>query len=197
MPIKHVNEDGSEVELYTPEELKAVEDAKVAAETRVGALTNDLVNIKRGHQGEIKRLAELSEEEKGKLTEEQRQTMARLEKVEDDRKKDLENAKNRMFEAAAKGDAKTLEKLKEKYALVQMPESNVEEIAARLNSVATWAYAELGIVNNQPIAQVLPGGGEAPRTGEQGEKTFGETEQGKKVESALFGAALAEAGKTA
>lgn len=190
MPVKTLNEDGDEVEYYTADELAAERSARETAEARIGELTNDLVSIKRGHKEEVRRLAEMSEEEKGKLTNEQIQNMARIEQLEDNRKKDLESAKERMMSAIAKNDQKVLEKIKEKYALVQMPESTVEEIASRLNSVATWAYSELGMTVNNPIAPVLPGGGNPPIITNVDDKPFSDTEKGKEVASALFGDAL-------
>lgn len=186
-----MNDDGNEIDVYTADELAAEKIARETAEGRVTTLTDDLVKMKTSHKGEIKKLADMSEEEKAKLTIEQQQNMARIEQLEGSRAADLAAAKERMLQAAAKGDPKTLEKLREKYAVVQMPDSNVEEIAARINSVATWAYAELGITNNEPVAPTLPGGGENPSFRSNDDKPFSESEGGKKLETDLFGAALA------
>lgn len=193
MPFKYVNDEGEEVEAYTADEITAERTARETAvadaqeaRTALAAKTNDIVNMRQG----FKKLADMNDEEKAKLSEEQRITMQRLETVEAARQRDLEEGKEALFNSLAGNDEKVKEKLKEKYALVQMPESSLEEIRARMNSVSTWAFAELGMVNNQPVAPVLPGGGGAPVFTPPGGKGFADTQQGAQLGQALFGDAL-------
>lgn len=196
MPIAHINDDGTEVELFTAEERDAqvaAEKARAeAAEDRVGVLTNDLVRMKQGHSSEIKRLSELSEEEKGKLSTEQQQTMQRLEAVEDARKKDLDAAKERLFASVAGNNPDILAKLREKYALVQMPETTVEEVSARLNSVSSWAFAELGVTSHRPVSAGLPGMGGSPTIKTEEGKSFADTEKGTEIAKQMFGNVIPE-----
>lgn len=190
MPFKYVNDEGAEVEAYTADEITAERNAKELAvkdaneaRTALATKTNDIVSMRQG----FKRLADMNEEEKAKLSEEQRVTMQRLETVEAARQRDLEEGKEALFDKLSGNDPKVKEKLKEKYSLVQMPEGSLSEISARLQSVSTWAFAELGMVNNRPIAPVLPGGGGAPVFQAPGSTRFAETPQAKKLESELFG----------
>src|SRR3990167_9398510 len=110
MPVTHINEDGTEVELFTPEELEAEKTARTQAEEKATKLTDDLVKIKQGHKGEIKRLADMTEAEKAELTASQIQDRERIEQLEGGRAKDLTNAKERLLNEAARKDPKILEK---------------------------------------------------------------------------------------
>lgn len=199
MPVKFLNDDGVEQEAFTSEELTAertrAETAEAAVKEAQDALkqkTDDLVKMKRGHEGEIKKLVDMSEEEKGKLTADQIQSMQRIEALEGSAKGDREAAKEAMFAAAAKGDVKVLEKLKEKYGMVTMPEGTVTEITARINSIIPWAYSEMGIVERQPmpLESVIVGGGDAPRQRKEGGTRFADTTQGKAIADEIFGSML-------
>jgi hypothetical protein len=193
MPFTYVNDEGVEVEAYTADEIAQERSAREAAiadaaEARQALKdkTQDVFNMRQG----FKKLEEMSEEEKAKLTEEQRVTMQRLETVEAARQRDLQEGKEALFDRLSGNDPKVKEKLKEKYALVQMPETTLSEISARLQSVSTWAFAELGMVNNAPVAPVLPGNGGAPIFQNKDGKRFADTPQGDALGNALFGEAL-------
>lgn len=193
MPFKYVNDEGEEVEAFTADEITAERTAREtavadAAEARqaLANKTNDIVAMKNG----FKKLADMNDEEKAKLSEEQRVTMQRLEAVEGQRQRDLQEAKEVMFKSLAGNDQKVLDKLKEKYDLVQMPESSLEEIRTRINSVQPWAFAELGMVNNHPVAPVIPGAGGAPVFSSPDGARFADSEKGEQLGNALFGDAL-------
>lgn len=193
MSFKHINDEGEEIEVYTADELNAERTARetlekdlLSAKEALAQKTNDVVNMRHGY----KKLEDMNEEEKAKLSEEQRQTIQRLETVEAARQKDLEEGKEALFDRLAGNDPKVKEKLKEKYALVQMPESSLSEIGARLQSVSSWAFAELGMVNNRPVSPVLPGNGGSPVFQSPDGKRFAETQKGEELGNALFGDAL-------
>jgi hypothetical protein len=191
MPQPFLNADGEEVEAFTKEEVEDItkerDEAKAAAEeakTHLAAKTDEFVKAKQG----FKKYSEMSEEEKGKLSADQAATMQQLEELKGNQEKERGIAKEAMFKAAAKGDEKVLEKIKEKYGMIIMPEGTTEEIAARINAVTGWAYQELGIVERKPMAieSTIIAGGNAPRSKQEGDTRYADTEEGKAKTNALF-----------
>lgn len=193
---KIINDAGEEEEVYTPDEvaaftaerdaaLKAAEEAKDHLKKK----TDEFVQAKQG----FKKFEEYTEEEKAKMTAREQEYIQRLEQQEETSKKERETAKEAFFTAAAKGDEKVLEKVKEKYAMVQMPEGTTEEIRTRINAVLPWAYAELGIVERAtPIENTIIAGGDVPRPKGDFGKRFADTAEGQEKAKAIFGAALPE-----
>lgn len=190
MPQVFINSEGVEVEAYTAEEVAEINAAKESAakeleEARqaLAAKTDDIVKMKQG----FKKFSEYSEEEKAKMSEEQRSTFAQLEELRTARQKDQEAAKEAMFLAAAKNDPVVLEKIKEKYDMVQLPEGSLDEVRYRLNAVTSWAYAELGMIDRKPnpIASVI-GIGESPRINNNDEKRFADTPEGEALAKKIF-----------
>lgn len=197
MAFKTLNDDGEEIEAYTKEEFDAVnakiaeaEAAAEAARTALAQKTNDIVRMKDG----FKKFEELTEQEKSAMSQREIENMQRIEQMEETTKRDREAAKDAMLVAASKNDPKVLEKIKEKYALVQMPEGTIDEIRARVNSVTPWAYSELGIVERQPmpIEAAILGGGLPPRERNDSDKRYADTPEGKAKAKAIFGNALPE-----
>jgi len=199
MPQPLFDAEGNEIEVYTKEEVDAIsteftekltkaEQDALDAKDHLAKKTDEFVRAKQG----FKRYEEYTEEEKAKMTEERKEYILRIERMEDDQKKERETAKEALFVKIANGDDAVLAKLKEKYALVQMPEGTVAEITERINSVTPWVFSELGIMEKKPapISSVVVGGGEPPRQPGNEDKRFAETEKGKQVEQAMFGGVI-------
>jgi len=199
MPQSYINDVGETVEAYSAEEVAAINAEKAAAEAaaaeakeHLAKKTDEFVRAKQGLTGEIKKLADMSEEEKAKMSASEQELRGRLEQQEEVTKRERDAAKEAMFIAVAGSNADLLAKLKEKYALVTLPEGTTEEIRTRINSVAPWAFSELGIVERRPvpIEAAILGGGEAPRSREDGETRFADTEKGKAATEHFFGNVL-------
>lgn len=193
MSKKIINDVGEEEEVYTPEEVAAFTAERDAAKREAEEArehlkkkTDEFVQAKQG----FKKFEEYTEEEKAKMTAREQEYMQRLEKQEETVRQERETAKEAFFSAAAKGDEKVLAKMKEKYALVQMPEGTTEEIRTRINAVLPWAYADLGIVERAtPIENTIISGGDVPRSKDSG-KRFADTAEGKDKAKAIFGELL-------
>ena len=199
MTVILLNDEGEEVEAYSQEEMDAKEtehkEALTVAETKatdaedhLKQKTDQFVQAKAG----FKKLADLSDEEKGKLTEEQIAMRTQLEETQAVQETERKDAKEAMFKVAAQGNEEMLTKLKENYDLINMPEGSTTEIQDRINRVIGMTYNDLGIVEKKPISieSTFASGGAVPRVTPEEEKKFSETEKGKDMEKQIFGSVL-------
>lgn len=199
MPFKHINDDGTEVEAYSKEELDAVsekanalEKEKADLEVKFAEQNQNFYNLRNAN----KKLSEMTEEEKKKLSVVEQQLLQNQEEFANQRKKDLDASKEALFTSVAGNNPKMLEKLKEKYGLVQMPEGSVEEIKAKLSQVVPWAKAELGITETRPIETIILAPGQNPVITPMDEgKSFADTPEAKVAETALFGREISSENK--
>ena len=192
--------EGVEHEVFTQEEVdtaheeltQKVTDAETAtteAKDHLKEKTDEFIKAKQGH----KRFSELSEEEKKQMTTDQLATMEQLDELKVNQETERTNSKEAFFVAAAQGDEKVLEKLKENYEIMNMPETTTAEIQARINRALPMTYNDLGITERKPVSlgSVIVGGGAAPATEGEGEKKkFSETDKGKAIDKEIFGAVL-------
>jgi hypothetical protein len=194
--MKAFNEEGEELELFSQEEL----DAKIAeietkkneeveeAKKHLAEKTDEFVRAKNG----FKQFSQLTEEEKQKMSAENQAVLQQIEELKVNQTNEREATKEAMFKAVSGGDEAVLAKIKEKYSMVNMPESTTEEINARINAVSGWAFNELGIIERKPmrIETTIMGSGSVPRSKDENDKRFSETEKGKQMEKNVFGNVL-------
>ena len=194
--MKAFNEEGEELELFSQEEL----DAKIAeietkkneeveeAKKHLAEKTDEFVRAKNG----FKQFSQFTEEEKQKMSAENQAVLQQIEELKVNQTNEREATKEAMFKAVSGGDEAVLAKIKEKYSMVNMPESTTEEINARINAVSGWAFNELGIIERKPmrIETTIMGSGSVPRSKDENDKRFSETEKGKQMEKNVFGNVL-------
>jgi chromosome segregation ATPase len=149
---------------------------------------NESLSKSAAHFGEKrKKLAEMTEEEKSKLTAEE----TRLRKVEEDleaRGKEIETRtrleirREESLRRYTGGDAEVQKKIDAELSVLNMPETTPEEIEAKVSKAARLA----GLTGSGTPSLSI-GGGEGP-THTEVKKKFPETEQGKQTYKQMFGA---------
>lgn len=191
--IKHTNEDGTEVEVYTAEEVQARETAAVTAkEAEFGTiktkLETDLADVTKAlneRTGEFKQFRKLNDEavaklsvaertiyENGLIMQEERERNA---KTEADRKTALVDSALR---ARAGTDDKLFQKLKDTYSIIGIEANTPEEVEKKV----LMTLGALQTTQPDLVATVVgfsSGGFLPPNQQQEEQKSFADSERGK------------------
>jgi Skp family chaperone for outer membrane proteins len=192
MPIKAFDENGEEIEVYSKDEVTPIltEKEKLAAEIaakeeKIQEQGRNLTGLRQKYEVETKRLADMSEEDKAKLSEAQISLMKRTEELEDAKRREHDSKRNRILEEMSQGDEKLRKEIDKHYGLINLPEETEEEIMQRARYARQNASLDLGLVSEGPgIGAGLGGGSRVPNAGI---KPAASTERQKAIDTALFG----------
>lgn len=197
MPIMVTQDDGTEVEAFTKEEVEAQTTARVAETTeavrkqveaefgtKLSEKDKEIETQKRLIQSKGKSIEDLKkivEDKESKFSETER-TLAQLqidaqqraEAAEGEKKQSLEKKRKALIAQVAGGNKDIENKLTENYGLISIAETDDESISARL--AAAMKLTE-GVASQ---SFTLSGSGAAPVAKAKNEN-FAETDQGKKM----------------
>lgn len=169
MTIKVPNPDGEgEIEVYTPEEITAISQERDTALAEKQKADEALQSLQRHHDdqaGNFKRYKDMSEEEKGKLTDAQVNAMRAAEAAEDRaakaeaavnefRKAESDREKNAILEKYSGGDKELRGKLEEKFDSI----SGLEDMDERARAAAAILGINVGYQGGfNPLTQAFNG----------------------------------------
>lgn len=192
MSIKITDDDGKEMEVYTPEELAAEKTARETAEKTVGELQTKLTSQERvlAEKNEnFKRFKDLTEEDKAKMTADQIETSRALDnertarealeaEIKTDKATKITKATDRAVAAYSGGNEDLKKQLEENITLVALEVTDEDSAMKKVE----LAYNMLGIGKPKinPLHQTWNG----TPPGTQPEK-FTETERGKAAASEM------------
>jgi hypothetical protein len=190
--MKIENDEGKEIEVFTAEEVAAREKAAGEAVGKTegeknAALQAELEKARRvlsEKTDNFKKLHEMTEEEKSKMSAAQIESAKRMEAaetrasaLEEEIKKDKTTRSDKAREKAlarySGTDEKVKEKLVENYKLINLPEGDEDEINRKVE--AAWNMMGVGKPKVNPLNQSWQG--DAPNKGSS--ENFAESERGK------------------
>lgn len=197
MPIKVVQDDGTEVEAYTADEVTAretakAEEAKAAVRKQVedefGAKLSEkdqeietqrrLIQSKGKSIDDLKKIAEDKEqkfsETERTLAQLQLDAQQRIEQAEGEKKASLDRKRAALISEVSGGNKEIEKKLTDNYALINLAETDEDSIKARLQSAMKLTEG----VAAQSFT--FSGSGAAPVTKPKADN-FAETEKGQKI----------------
>ena len=190
--------------MLTEEEIKQLEDDKAAlekekedwnkektgletkvteAETAKDKAETNLVSVKQS-AGHFRKLSEMNDEEKAKLTEKEKDLLQREENLANEKvayKDEISRQVGRenMIRRYVGDDQESRKALEDAYGTLTLPEGTPEETQARIDSAAKLA----GIEKHEPNISV--GFGEGVKPKKEGD-SFADTEKGKEALKKMF-----------
>lgn len=188
-------EEGTEEELYTPDEYKALQDEKDALATEKTALEERALKAERVSAEKtenFKKLNEMTDEEKSKFTAAQLEDRKRIEAVEarnaeleskltDKEKGEIESAKTKGFNKA--GDNVELKtKLQANYDMLGLPEDTPANVELRMQKAWEITAATSG---SNPINDVWDGAAPQMKKDKDEKEKFIESDKGKAALDAM------------
>lgn len=192
MSIMHTQEDGTEIEVFTADEVAVKETSvRTAIESeykpKLTKAEEDLADAmtRAGERAtEFGQLRKLSEEQVAKLSVAERTIYENQVKLDEERAKNVtaaETAHKSAVEAAIRAkvgtDTKLFDKIKAMYGLVQLEDASAEQIAIRVNA----AIGAIGQTEPDLLAAAgfTLGGAFEPPKQQVAEEGFADTERGK------------------
>lgn len=166
-----------------PDEAKALQDKFDTAskdledtKTRLAGLESKDMNFRR--------LEQMTETEKGKLSDKEKELMQRQEALEDQQKsfenKQTESYREYAFRTIVGTDKDLREAVEEKYKIIAGDAKTPEEIAERVQDALAMARRKHESIN--PIASIMGAGGTGPV---RKDTNFADTARGKDLAAAL------------
>ena len=198
MPQVIKQDDGTEVEVYTADEMNAQRDEAIKAKEEEFGGKLKLTETERDEArkalgertSEFQQFRKLNEEQKAKLTIAEQTIYRNQELAEENRikqeestKKNHENIIESTIRAKAGNDEKLFAKLKDTYSLIGIDDSTVEGINARLN----MAIGALTTTAPDMLANIggFSNGSFVPKIHQEQEKNYADTEAGQAVANEL------------
>lgn len=180
--LKQEKEAAETAKTEAEEAKTAAETAKTEAEAAKEKAEADLVSVKRS-AGHFRKLSEMNDEEKAKLSEKERDLLEREEKLAEEKAGFRDEITRQMSQREnmrrwVGNDSESEKKMQEAYDKLNMPDGTPEEVASRFEEAAKIA----GIQQAEPPVSI--GGGQGPQS--RGNKSFAETEKGKEMAEKMW-----------
>lgn len=197
--IKHTNEDGTEIEVFTVEEVQARETAAVTAKEGEWGKTKAQIEQERDEArkaldertGEFKQFRKLSDDAVAKLSIAEKTIYENGLLLEEERQKNVKSEtdrKNTMVEQALRAragtDDKLFQKLKDTYSVIGIEANTPEEVERKIQ----MTLGALQTTEPDLVANVIgfSGGGFLPPSAiNKPEESFADTDRGKAGASEL------------
>lgn len=193
--MKITQDDGTEIEVYTAEDVaarvKEKEDAFGKTKSELEAERDEARNALGERSGEFRQFRKLNDEMVKKLSVADRTIYENglalneaREKAEAREKSQRDADVARVISEKAKGDAKLIEKMTEMWPLMGLASDTPEQMAQKAQAV----LGAIGATQPDLVASVAGFSGGSympPNATEDGEKGFGETDRGKAAAAEL------------
>lgn len=179
------NADGELVEgALTPDEIQAIKDEKDALASEAAAIKERLSKLEAKDMN-FRKLEQMTEEEKAKLSDKEKELMLRQEALETQQKeftsKQIESSKNHVLTMLVGDDEETRAKVLKNYDRIKDEATSLEEISIKMNEAYSMTIGTQNIANPLSVAMGF-NGGQAPKK----ESTrFADTERGKAIAKEL------------
>lgn len=201
MSKKIINEDGTEEEVFTAAEMKAKDDLIAAeqektknlseeiktAQAKIAEQAGQLSGQRNRFEGEIKKLSDMTEAERAKLSDAEFRAMKASEDL-DNLQKSIRTKERDVILNKLIGDDKNLRDaaLKHYDLLGSLPEATAEEMARRVAYAVNNARVDLNVAGGpNPLTSALQVAGVPPQFEKPEGKSFAETKQGEALAQTL------------